>query len=126
MDDRAVGLRTAQTSSFPSRAVLLFVVYAFTVAYTLDPSPGSTAWKHPPIWIVLVLVAVLVSSFARMFLGEHYLSDCLVGAAAGIVCVVFGTLLEAWHTSVCGACAESAWYDPLGAARSSSLTPLTL
>lgn len=109
MDGRAVGLRTAQTSSFPSRAVLLYVVYAFTVAYCLDSSPGSTAWKHPPIWGVLVLVAVLVSSFGRMFLGEHYLSDCLLGAVAGLVCVVFGTLLEAWHTSVCGACAAGAW-----------------
>jgi len=92
---------TAVTSSFPSRAVTCATVYVYMVVYGYvyeeeRSSPLSITWWMP----LVVISAVLLSSFARVNLGVHYPSDCIAGFVQGMVVCVIGTAL--WHADSLG------------------------
>lgn len=101
---RAFKLRkseTAVTSSFPSRAVTCATVYAYMIvyAYVYEEEKSSVVlitWWMP----ILIILAVLLSSFARINMGVHYPSDCVAGFFQGILVCVIGTLL--WHADTLG------------------------
>ena len=72
-------LATPHTSSFPSRAVCCSLVYSFAVCYGylyFTNSNDIIWWWMPEI----IFIFLFLASFARVFLGVHYPSDCLVGA----------------------------------------------
>ena len=66
------------TSSFPSRAVCCAVVYSYAICYSfIYIFGGGIMWSWMPL---LFVVTILLSSFARIYLGVHYPSDCIFGA----------------------------------------------
>lgn len=72
-------MRSSSTSSFPSRAVCCSVVYGFAIcyAYCYFTDEGQVVWWWMP---ELIIVMFLLASFARIYLGVHYPSDCVFGA----------------------------------------------
>lgn len=91
---------SAVTSSFPSRAVTCageylllithLVVYSFFASYayiiTYEPNHVVIKWWMPVIFISIygfinltTLVTILLASVARVALGVHYPSDCVIG-----------------------------------------------
>jgi len=110
---------TATTSSFPSRAVTCATVYAFFICYAYvykvvhkDFGDGSEAFQW---WmLVLLLLAVLLSSFARVNMGVHYPSDCVAGFIQGIIVCAIGTALWDSSSRACSSCFTKECYaDPL-------------
>jgi len=105
---------TAVSSSFPSRAVTCATVYSFLVsyAYIYDVENGILwiTWWMP----ILIIVSVLLASFARINMGVHYPSDCIIGLFQGILVCVIGTML--WHADVvgCDSCFVSKCYSSNG------------
>ena len=72
---RPDGERNPSNSSFPSS----HAANAFLLAAVLAPRRKRLA---PVFWAFAVLVA-----FSRLYLNRHYLSDVVVGAAIGLLCV---------------------------------------
>jgi len=91
---------TAVTSSFPSRAVTCATVYAFMIIYAyiydIEKTDFFVTWWMP----FVILIAVFLSSFARINMGVHYPSDCVIGFIQGIIVCVIGTML--WHADAVG------------------------
>jgi len=91
---------TAVTSSFPSRAVTCATVYAFMIIYAyifyIEKTTFFITWWMP----FVILLAVFMSSFARINMGVHYPSDCLAGFIQGIIVCIIGTML--WHADSVG------------------------
>lgn len=110
---RAAKVRRDATSSFPSRAVTCAVVYAFAVCYLLQEYwlGWGFAW-----WMPLLFVgSALLASLARVSLGVHYPSDCLLGVVQGGVIVALS--LGAFHVDAigCESCATGKCYSTAGA-----------
>ncbi|XP_065837594.1 uncharacterized protein [Oscarella lobularis] len=84
------------TSSFPSRAVTSGIVYLYTLAgcFELAWSEGKdnlakfdVFWTLP--FLSLTVLETINTSFFRIHVGAHYISDCLGGILQGIcVCYV--------------------------------------
>ena len=75
------------TSSFPSRAVCCAVVYSYAICYSfIYIFGGGIMWSWMPL---LFVVTILLSSFARIYLGVHYPSDCIFGAIEVILFISF-------------------------------------
>jgi membrane-associated phospholipid phosphatase len=98
MVGRALPSGKLDTSSFPSRAVTCSVVYAFTAIYCYNyqteiagnqPGAGFGMFSSA----ILLLLAFLSSSFARIHLGAHYPSDCLGGLTLGLIISLTSWLL---------------------------------
>jgi len=90
---------SATTSSFPSRAVTCATVYSFVISYAymyMYKNAVVVSWWMP----LLAIFAVILSSFARVHMGVHYPSDCVIGLIQGILVCIFGTLL--WHANTIG------------------------
>ena len=98
MVKRALKVRKDKTSSFPSRAVTCAVVYGALLAAAIGPSPSIA------LLLLVCGVAALLASLARVIVGAHYPSDCLVGAAAGAAITAMGWGFAAAQTATCGAC----------------------
>lgn len=74
--------------SFPSGHMISSIICFGLLAYFFVPKISSRFWK-----VVVILSAVLVVvfvGFSRFFMGDHYLTDIVAGAAVGIawVCLV--------------------------------------
>jgi hypothetical protein len=65
----------AKTSSFPSRAVTCALVYSFAFGFALYLKTGL--WEVEWWILVFTIVSVPLASFARVYLGVHYPTDCL-------------------------------------------------
>jgi|ERR1712137_408817 len=98
MIQRANKLRSTKTSSFPSRAVCCSVVLSFAICYTYwyFKELQIVWWWMPELFIIMFFL----TSFARIFLGVHYPSDCIFGAIQGIFICLIGTLL--WEVTLIG------------------------
>jgi membrane-associated phospholipid phosphatase len=107
---RAQTRRKDKTSSFPSRAVTCAVVYSFAVCFAvIDRShPHTIQWWMP----LVVLIAFLLASFARINLGVHYPSDCVGGILQGAAICAVGTLLWEVDVVACGSCSSDMCYSP--------------
>jgi len=108
MVDRAEKRRNDATSSFPSRAVACGITYSYILSgcIILGQPVFHIAWWMP----LLIIVIALLSTYARIYLGCHYMSDCLVGMLMGVVSCAIGTGLYAANRSMCSACATGACY----------------
>ena len=75
-------------SSFPSDHAVMF--FSIAVAFL---------WVSRPAAILLILHAIFVISFPRVYLGLHWPSDILAGAAVGVLLawVLMPTLIRFFH-----------------------------
>lgn len=107
MQQRAIKVRKDKTSSFPSRAVTCAIVYGVLISAALSSTNESDSinWL---ITIIISLVFATLASMARVIVGAHYPSDCVVGFISGTICSAIGTGLYALQTSVCAPCIVSA------------------
>lgn len=122
---RADTRKRTTTSSFPSRAVACSVVYSFCVCYAAwSYGFGNTlylAWLWMP---ALIVFSGLLSSWARVYLGVHYPSDCLVGALLGVAICGAGLLLLLADVLGCTSCREGECYADLTAPN--RITPVNM
>jgi len=110
MKKRAISLKGEKTSSFPSRAVVCAVVYTFTVITSLNyfesyimGNPNG-AFSNAELLICIIVMAVLVG-FARVHLGAHYPSDCIVGFTTGLfICLLSYFLFKIPNFMGCPTC----------------------
>eukprot|EP00698_Gefionella_okellyi_P001101 TRINITY_DN10987_c0_g1_i1.p1 TRINITY_DN10987_c0_g1~~TRINITY_DN10987_c0_g1_i1.p1 ORF type:complete len:375 (-),score=44.36 TRINITY_DN10987_c0_g1_i1:17-1141(-) len=105
MVGRAEKRRTDATSSFPSRAVACAVCYSYVLCACVAISRNSAAvsWWMP----LLIFVSGGLASFARINLGCHYMSDCVVGFVMGIASSAVGTGLYFANIAMCGSCSNA-------------------
>jgi len=90
-----------RTSSFPSRAVLCAVVYAYLLAHVFHAPQGVPF----PLLALFVVLAGLLAAIARIFVGAHYASDCLAGFVLGCAFCAIGHLLSRAVDAGCASCA---------------------
>lgn len=74
------------------------VVVSSSVVYENKHKKLST-WKWFVYPIILLLVG-LVLAVDRMYYGRHFLSDCLVGLALGVLCAIGLSFLMDWFEKV--------------------------
>lgn len=100
MQGRAIQVKRDKTSSFPSRAVVCAVVYAYGFSHLFFP-PGSV-----PVWLYSTLVVFfsLGAAISRIFVGAHFASDCLVGFLLGAAFCGIGSGLSAALQTGCSTC----------------------
>ena len=123
MVKRAIRVRKDKTSSFPSRAVTCAVVYGALLAVAISSSSSS---PFPLILPICGLFAALAAA-ARVIVGAHYPSDCVVGLVAGVVITSIGWGMYAGEVGVCGACTsalDGGCYDRTSHPISASNIPL--
>eukprot|EP01028_Stygiella_incarcerata_P011335 TRINITY_DN6359_c0_g1_i1.p1 TRINITY_DN6359_c0_g1~~TRINITY_DN6359_c0_g1_i1.p1 ORF type:complete len:391 (+),score=78.08 TRINITY_DN6359_c0_g1_i1:153-1325(+) len=112
MCGRALTVRKDRTSGFPSRAVSCSVVYTYAamlvVEYSKDES--NELWRYYWYTAVAFLVAVLGTTYARVHVGAHFPSDCLMGMIQGFVTSIAGTLLFHLDLYKCAPCHDNACY----------------
>lgn len=107
--NRAVSTLRNATSSFPSRAVACSAIYAYLAAYTIV-YPTENALHASLLWLAIAALLVPLASFARINLGVHYPSDCVVGGLVGIVVCAVGTALSWAETQGCSSCRTAKCY----------------
>ena len=116
---RAMMGRSETTSSMPSRAVLCTVVFTYLVLASLNHSLHNTAagifsWNFHSIHWAAVLCIVLAlsvsSSYARVFLGMHYPSDCAAGFVLGVGVIAASAGLYHMPLFDCPPCVNSDCY----------------
>jgi len=114
MVQRSIPIRKPKTSSFPSRAVCCGVVYVFVVVYAYLYYVNEVM-KIEWLWMsLLFIVVILGSTFARVYLGAHYPSDCLFGAVEGILICAIGTVIWELDALGCTSCKDGKCYSPSG------------
>lgn len=77
--------------SFPSGHSQGFAVQASTIYWQASKNTNKKSVKTP-LLIGLIIVGILVM-FSRLYFGQHYLTDVLVGAFCGIVVFILIELL---------------------------------
>ncbi|GAM19832.1 hypothetical protein SAMD00019534_030070 [Acytostelium subglobosum LB1] len=109
MVHRAKTMKKDMTSSFPSRAVTCSVVYAYAIVWAvLYYQPGQVfRWWMPLLFIGMILA----TSFARINLGVHYPSDCLLGVLQGTIVCLVGTGLRSLDILGCWSCWDNGCYS---------------
>ncbi|GJQ13681.1 hypothetical protein GpartN1_g5472.t1 [Galdieria partita] len=90
LDDTIIVWKRDKTSSFPSRGVVCSVVFCFLLS-------DVTHWDHP-IWLTLLVAFVSIStSFSRLYLGAHFLSDVVSGLFIGFLLVLLSRhFVDSW------------------------------
>lgn len=68
--------------SFPSGHTITVVICFGLLAYLFVPKMPSRFWKI--VVITVALLIILYTGFARMYVGDHFLTDVLAGYAAGL------------------------------------------
>lgn len=99
----AVPVRKDKSSSFPSRAVAC----GFTFGLILSSiSRLTTISGYQPVWIIIVVPFAYagLAAWARIFIGAHYLSDCVLGVMMGLFSCAVGFLGFFAVDSKCGHC----------------------
>jgi membrane-associated phospholipid phosphatase len=96
MDNRAIKLSKNKTSSFPSRAVICGTVYSAMCAAFF------TNFDNTFIVTSVGLIGGILASYARILLGAHYPSDCLVGLLTGGLIFTISSALFTGQSDFCG------------------------
>lgn len=109
MASRALPFRRDKTSSFPSRAVVCGVVFAY-LATTAPRLASPTLAPFPPAFVAGAIgLSAAFAALARVAAGAHYPSDCLCGVVLGVAIVNLGAGLEVrWLSAGCGVVASAA------------------
>ncbi|KAL0221855.1 hypothetical protein RCL1_001709 [Eukaryota sp. TZLM3-RCL] len=108
MVGRASPHSSPKTSSFPSRAVTCAAVYSLSWVVYTESMSDRVFFKS---WTILFpLVCILLASLARIQIGAHYPSDCLIGAFNGIMAVAVGISLQYINSLDCGSCKDDSCY----------------
>lgn len=99
---RALQLRKDDTSSFPSRAVACAVCYTAIVCAipSIYSGRADVEWWMP----ILMLVMIVLTSYARIQLGCHYPTDCVFGIVSGTLSALLGFGFYYASRSMCAAC----------------------
>ncbi|KAL6061596.1 acidPPc domain-containing protein [Balamuthia mandrillaris] len=102
MVGRAQKRKEDKTSSFPSRAVTCSVVYAFLLCqvYLRYYDSHTVEWWMFPLGISWVII----TSYARVNLGVHYPSDCIIGVFQGILICFLGGAAWSLYLLGCPSC----------------------
>jgi len=87
------GVVHLDTYSYPSGHAMIAAATYGAFAYLLWGR--VRAWRARAVISVGMLVLVIVICFSRVYLGVHYLSDVLGGAAAGATWLAFSIALQA-------------------------------
>ncbi|KAJ6253654.1 hypothetical protein M0813_13068 [Anaeramoeba flamelloides] len=106
--DYAIQKRNDYTSSFPSRAVSGSLVYGYWLYLILfnDPSKNNNM-AHKVIFCVLVVLFIIFTSFARVYFGVHYPSDCLFGVFLGLLVIYCSVLFNKLDLGQYTSCANN-------------------
>lgn len=85
---------TATGYSFPSGHTQTAATWSFSLA---------AAWKKKSLWVLAVIVTLAVGA-SRLYLGAHYPSDVVVGAALGVLTPLLLSDAFDRHPTRCYAC----------------------
>lgn len=98
MAGRGKGFRKDKTSSFPSRAVVCAVTFAWLAFSSFAVEQSALNGSLPVNWSWFFVVSLgTLASVSRVCVGAHYPSDCLCGFILGVAIVKMGGKLEtAW------------------------------
>ena len=111
MVSRARGFTKDPTTSFPSRAVTCGMVYSSIFFFCLS-SPSvevgeameNWRWWYP----LMIVLATVMSAWARVFLGAHYPSDCIFSLPQGLLILTAVGLMFYFEKFLCGSCSSTA------------------
>ena len=95
------GVVHLDTYSYPSGHAMIAAATYGAFAYLLWGR--VRAWRARAVISVVMLVLVVVICFSRVYLGVHYLSDVLGGAAAGTTWLAFSIAVHAAYSERFGA-----------------------
>jgi len=98
-------LGTRRHLPFPqgqSHVLLSILSFSPLMSHFMKKKRFFFAWWMP----VLMISAILISSWARIYLGVHYPSDCVAGTIQGVIICVLGTGM--WGTDF-GGCTSCKW-----------------
>eukprot|EP00792_Barthelona_sp_PAP020_P004232 TRINITY_DN1980_c0_g1_i1.p1 TRINITY_DN1980_c0_g1~~TRINITY_DN1980_c0_g1_i1.p1 ORF type:complete len:420 (+),score=81.59 TRINITY_DN1980_c0_g1_i1:870-2129(+) len=109
MMKRARCLEETKTSSFPSRAVTCAVVYCYGVLRYLNLYGNENV--KIGFWLTFFACTCFffAASWARVQLGVHYPSDCLMGAVLGMFSILFSSMISDIHKIMCLDCLHSCY-----------------
>jgi membrane-associated phospholipid phosphatase len=75
----ALKFTSASTSSFPSRACYCATSYMLSMLLGLYKANYTSAWNGYVAAYFLTIVPAIMTACSRIYLGAHYLSDCVIG-----------------------------------------------
>jgi len=96
-------VRRDVSSSFPSRAVTCAVVYGMCLGEAL---PWTSSAGRAIAALGFGASFPIVASCARMFLGVHFVTDCIGGFLNGALVASLGQFLFWAEAEVCGVCGD--------------------
>lgn len=126
MSGRGKGFRKDKTSSFPSRAVVCGVVFAWLAVSCVAVEQVGSSGSLPVnmSWFAVVVLGAL-ASISRVCVGAHYPSDCLCGFILGVAILKMGGKLEtAWLRVGCRSLSST--IQAVGEDVSATVGPLSL
>ena len=100
MCGRAITVKRDKTSSFPSRAVVCAVVYAYGFSHLFYP-PHSVPLSFE---FGLILAFAVGAGVSRIFVGAHFASDCIAGFVLGATFCSIGSGFNRLFEGSCGGC----------------------
>lgn len=91
--------KTNDSYSMPSGHCQSYSVVVSSSVIFENRNRKMSAWKWVVSTISLLLVGCVVA-IDRMYFGRHFLSDCLVGLALGVVCAIGFSYLMDWFEKI--------------------------
>ncbi|KAJ3430431.1 hypothetical protein M0812_23438 [Anaeramoeba flamelloides] len=111
MRGRAKQKRNDYTSSFPSRAVTGALVCPLLINFLVDHLQGSPKLRFHWYILLIVIILIALTSYARIYFGVHYPSDCVFGIVQGLVICLVSFPLYGKNLCGCTTCLNSECYS---------------